>query len=434
MAAKLNGAEAGAVATVKNDLATMHILSKSGNNYTADVYTKSQTNNAIKNATASMATTDDLQRSMGLVYTKTEADSRTNQLISEAGLVSENEFTAASIIAKVNGASSSVKINADKIKIDANHQLDLSAQTITIDADDINLVGQTHFENAIGNWITTKGLKVSDVDGEIKTVIESGNATFSGDVRASSLTAGPLDNMHIVTTGNEIHFMSGDEIMGKFVTEDDGLQIYLKGPNGDLYKVDFSKWTNTSSGGTSTTYPIYRITGTGTGGYSTISNTTSVYGNNDGVYYSNQQGTVLANIGSSSDTGYYLWPAGSGETTILSVPNTSHTALYTVVGYKDVYFVDGVMHDGPNRYVVVTTDNGRMYFINGGSQLTGVYSYSVWLAENTNQTCADVTQMDFGSGNACFATVTNIVTSYTSGKLTRVIGGQYGATLEHYTP
>lgn len=164
LAAKLNGAEAGAVATVKNDLATMHILSKSGNNYTADVYTKSQTNDAINSATASMATTDDLQRSMGLVYTKTEADNRTNQLISEAGLVSENEFTAASIIAKVNGASSSVKINADHINIDANHQLDLSAQTITVDADDINLNGQTNFENAIGNMITAKSLKISDVN------------------------------------------------------------------------------------------------------------------------------------------------------------------------------------------------------------------------------------------------------------------------------
>ena len=121
LAAKLNGAEAGAVATVKDDLASMHILSKSGNNYTADVYTKAETKGEIKSATTGMATTDDLQRSMGLVYTKTEADSRTNQLISEAGLITENEFTSASIIAKVNGASSSVKINADHINIDANH-------------------------------------------------------------------------------------------------------------------------------------------------------------------------------------------------------------------------------------------------------------------------------------------------------------------------
>jgi aspartyl-tRNA(Asn)/glutamyl-tRNA(Gln) amidotransferase subunit B len=54
------------------------------------------------------------------------------------------------------------------------------------------------------NWITTKGLKVSDVDGEIKTVLEDGNATFSGDVIAKSLTAGPNSGMHIVTTGDEI--------------------------------------------------------------------------------------------------------------------------------------------------------------------------------------------------------------------------------------
>lgn len=432
LAAKLNGAEAGAVATVKDDLASMHILSKSGNNYTADVYTKAETKGEIKSATTGMATTDDLQRSMGLVYTKTETDR--NQLISEAGLITENEFTSASIVAKVNGASSSVKINADHINIDANHQLDLSAQTVTVDADNINLNGQTNFENAIGNWITTKGLKIGDVDGEIKTVIESGNATFSGDVVAKTLTAGPSDGMHIVTTGNEIHFMSGDKIMGKFVTEGNGLQMYIMGPDGDLYKVNFSNWTNTKSGGTSTTYRIYRIQGGGTAGYSVINSVDSVYGNNDDVYYANQQGTVLANIGDSSSTGYYLWPSGGGTTTILSVPNTSHTAIYTVVGYKDVYFVDGVMHDGPNRYLTVTTDNGRTYFINGGSQLSGVYSYSVWLAENANQTCADVTEMDFGSGDAYWATVTNTVTPYTSGKLTRVVGGQYGATLEHYTP
>lgn len=282
--------------------------------------------------------------------------------------------------------------------------------------------------------ITTKGLKIGDVDGEIKTVIESGNATFSGDVIAKTLTAGPSDGMHIVTTGNEIHFMSGNKVMGKFVTEDNGLQMYIMGPDGDLYKVNFNNWTNTRSGGTSITYRIYRIQGGGTAGYSLINSVDSVYGNNDDVYYANQQGTVLANIGDSSSTGYYLWPYGGGQTTILSVPNTSHTAIYTVVGFKDVYFVDGVMHDGPNRYLTVTTDNGRTYFINGGSQLTSVNSYSVWLAENANQTCADVTEMDFGSGNAYWATVTNIVTPYTSGKLTRVVGGQYGATLEHYTP
>lgn len=136
--------------------------------------------------------------------------------------------------------------------------------------------------------ITTKGLKIGDVDGEIKTVIESGNATFSGDVIAKTLTAGPSDGMHIVTTGNEIHFMSGDKVMGKFVTEDNGLQMYIMGPDGDLYKVNFNNWTNTRSGGTSTTYRIYRIQGGGTAGYSVINSVDSVYGNNDDVYYANQ--------------------------------------------------------------------------------------------------------------------------------------------------
>lgn len=61
-----------------------------------------------------------------------EVDTRINTATS--GLVANNDFTAASIIAKVNGADSSVNINANKI----------------------NLNGQTTFIDAIGNNITAK--------------------------------------------------------------------------------------------------------------------------------------------------------------------------------------------------------------------------------------------------------------------------------------
>lgn len=444
LAAKLNKAEAGAVATVKDDLASMHILSKSGDDYTADVYTKAETKGEIKSATTGMATTDDLQRSMGLVYTKTEADR--NSLISEAGLVTENEFTAASIIAKVNGASSSVKINADHINIDANHQLDLSAQSITIDADDINLVGQTNFENAIGNMITTKSLKISDVNNQITTVIESGNATFSGDVKASTLTAGPEQGMHIVTTGNEIHFINGDTIMGKFVIEDDGLQMYILGPDGDLYKVNFNNWTNTSGGGTSNTYKLYRFTQSASSSFSNITNHTSVYGNGDDVYYNDQSGKHLANLGSSSQTNAFLEWVGVCDSVIL--PNIQYNSslspdqstpgitnvMYQVDMYRDVYFVDGIKHYGPNQYAITksgTTD--RIYFVKSSTSKHGVYASNVYTSESAGATsCADIPYINFGNGEVYYATTTISLTPYGSGHMTGVQGESSGGTLVTY--
>ena len=76
----------------------------------------------------------------------------------EAGLAVASDVSAAGIVAKVNEAGSSVNINADKIKIDAQHQLDLSSQTINVNANDINLNGQTTFINQVGESITAKRL------------------------------------------------------------------------------------------------------------------------------------------------------------------------------------------------------------------------------------------------------------------------------------
>jgi hypothetical protein len=98
--AKIAASEAGVITKVKDNLATAGILSKNGNNYTSAVYTKTETNNAIHSATS--------------------------------GLMAANDFTSASVVAKVNNAGSGIAINADHISIDANHQLDLSAQNINV--------------------------------------------------------------------------------------------------------------------------------------------------------------------------------------------------------------------------------------------------------------------------------------------------------------
>lgn len=208
---KIAASEAGVVTKVKDDLATAGILTKNDSGYTSAVYTQTETKDAINSATA--------------------------------GLMAANDFTSASVVAKVNDAGSGIAINADKIKIDANHQLDLSAQTITIDADDINLVGQTNFENAIGNWITAKGLNIADVNGQIQSVISGGNATFNGDVVANTLTAGNPNEMHITTSNGEIQFVNANGVaVARFVINGNGMDLILLDSNGNPYTIDWSHW------------------------------------------------------------------------------------------------------------------------------------------------------------------------------------------------
>ena len=285
--------------------------------------------------------------------------------------------------------------------------------------------------------ITTKSLKISDVNNQINTVIESGNATFSGDVKASTLTAGPEQGMHIVTTGNEIHFMNGSTVMGKFVTEDDGLQMYILGPDGDLYKVNFDNWTNTSGGGTSRTYKLYRFTQSGSSVYYNITNHISVYGNGDDIYYSDQSGKHLANFGSSSATNIYLEEAGWYNSIIL--PNTQsvpgiENVIYSVTMYRDVYFVNGTKHYGPNQYAITKSDTtDRMYFVKSSTSKSGVYASNVYTSESAGAaSCADTTSLNFGSGDVYYATTAISLTPYGSGHMTGVQAGQYGGTLVTY--
>ena len=90
------------------------------NNMSAGVVTTA----TLDNATASLITNN---ASSGL---KTAVMGKIDTAINTAklDLVAANDYNAASIVAMVNASNdSSIKLSADKINIDANHQLDLSA-------------------------------------------------------------------------------------------------------------------------------------------------------------------------------------------------------------------------------------------------------------------------------------------------------------------
>lgn len=208
LTAKLNDMQAGVVTDVKDDLATAGILSKSGSSYQANVFTKVETNSTI-DTKVSTAT---------------------------SGLMAASDFNSASVVAKVNEAGSSVNINADKI----------------------NLVGQTSFNNAIGEMISARTLKLSDVDGQVKAVLSGGNASFVGNVTARQFLAGDPNALNITMTDKAISFNYGNDTRAWFTPFDednqlkDGMFLYIKNPDSSaansIITIDFAnlKFKNTN--------------------------------------------------------------------------------------------------------------------------------------------------------------------------------------------
>lgn len=125
--------------------------------------------------------------------------------LAAASTVSQDIATAkASLLSSVDKVCAGIGVTVTK---DANGNY---TSVASIDADDINLNGQTTFMTAVGNSIKTN-------------VLEAGNATFTGTVNA--------------TSGN----FSGDIVIRKSVSAPDGLRF---DSNGNIQRYDGSEWVS----------------------------------------------------------------------------------------------------------------------------------------------------------------------------------------------
>lgn len=112
LAAQIGEAKSGAIATVKDDLASLDILSKSSSGYEAGVYTKGEMGDAV------------------------------------ASLIANDGRNAASIIAQVNKEGSSLSLNADRINLGGQTwaefitALDVTAQKVNVVDEDEFTVSQ----------------------------------------------------------------------------------------------------------------------------------------------------------------------------------------------------------------------------------------------------------------------------------------------------
>lgn len=123
--------------------------SASSNNAKTEIFNKiSKTNDDVASILFSITGSDSKTDIVNRINTwKAGLTTKADLNSATAELMAANDFTSAAVIAKVNEAGSDVKINADRINIDAAHQLDLSAQDVTIH-------GTLHYDKLLGNVTT----------------------------------------------------------------------------------------------------------------------------------------------------------------------------------------------------------------------------------------------------------------------------------------
>lgn len=232
------------------------------------------TQNELTNATSGLALKSELNSAVANLVTTTQLNNATSGLLlksefdtAKAELVAKNDFTAASIVAKVNGDSSNIKINADKVDVsgllsgaDGTFIGDFYARYLAFGQIDSSSTtgavydsgwGGLKFGSLSGN--TTDGFSVSDtcvyigavssgygwinlkgsgnyntrLDGhglEISENVNPDQETHSTSTPSSSNTGAIYDNkgFEAYTSNGHVCLIAGDSLSHLIVSDSDG--------------------------------------------------------------------------------------------------------------------------------------------------------------------------------------------------------------------
>lgn len=250
-----------------------------------------------------------------------------------AGLAVASDVTAAGIVAKINGAESTVNINADKIKIDAQHQLDLSSQTINVNADDLvmnanhklaitgaGVTFDTDAITALESAITAKSLSI--VDGTKSIAI---NATDGIKQTISNAVMNQIaqDGSGSLASGNISWNTSGTTtIKGTVTTGDSGYQ-WTMSPGSTYADLTLSDGSQTA----------VDISGSSVGGWITLQGSTGTAEWYPGAFI------LGGTVSNSSSANVFISSGNTGGTMLLNGDNSGdYISIYATIGTLTVSY------------------------------------------------------------------------------------------------
>lgn len=142
---------------------------------------------------------DDNSDDIAAIATKITGDTSQVSASAKIANMTASVVTSANIDSAVAALSAQTKTDlGEDIAATVFAEANKNGSTITLNADQINLSGQTTFDTAIGDKIDARiananVITQSNINGEVEAILEGGNATFNGSLSAATGTfAGDL--------------------------------------------------------------------------------------------------------------------------------------------------------------------------------------------------------------------------------------------------
>lgn len=172
---------------------------------------------------------------------------------------------------------SGVTIQADHVLIDSNTTVSGKLNTL-----DLEVAGKA----TISNLNATNAI--------IETLVGN-NASFTGDVNATTLIAGDPNGINIRTSSSKIEFCQGSDVRAYFVANGQGMQLHVWDSSGVEHYIDFTKWAQVG-GSTYTPVRYYYKYNNGNTNIPFVSDNDLFKGTDDKYYsYDGSSYTLISN-------------------------------------------------------------------------------------------------------------------------------------------
>ena len=254
-----------------------------------------------------------------------------------------------SLIASINDKSAGITVFAEKSNGKLESGVTIQADHVMIDANTTVSGKLSALDLEVAGKATINSLNATNAT--IETLVGN-NASFTGDVNATTLIAGDPNGINIRTSSDKIEFCQGSDVRAYFVANGQGMQLHVWDSSGVEHYIDFTNWSQVG-GSTYTPVRYYYKYNNGNTNVPFVSDSDLFKGSDDKYYSYNGSSYTLI----SSRDCYVLESANSYPT-----HGNGFNGSYVPVtyAYSSNNGIPVAIKVDVNRYIKYTITNGVM--------------------------------------------------------------------------
>lgn len=255
----------------------------------------------------------------------------------------------ASVIASINDKSAGITVFAEKSDGKLESGVTIQADHVMIDSNTTVSGKLSALDLEVAGKATINSLNATNAT--IETLVGN-NASFTGDVNATTLIAGDPNGINIRTSSDKIEFCQGADVRAYFVANGQGMQLHVWDSSGVEHYIDFTNWSQVG-GSTYTPVRYYYKYNNGNTNVPFVSDSDLFKGSDDKYYsYNGSSYTLISN------RDCYVLESANSYPTHGNGFNGSYVPV--TYAYSSNNGIPVAIKVDVNRYIKYTITNGVM--------------------------------------------------------------------------